>query len=203
MAGLYYHIPYCHQRCVYCDFYFVTTQKSHAGFIASLRREIEHYAHTYAAREPVETIYFGGGTPSQLLLDEWYDILSAVHDHFDTGAVTEVTAEINPGEVDLDYLRELRRLGVNRLSIGVQSFFADDLKAMNRSHSAEEAEAVLDLARAAGFDNFSIDLILDRKSTRLNSSHVAISYAVFCLKKKKDTQRDTRCAEAQGLVGEV
>ena len=159
MAGLYFHIPYCHQRCVYCDFYFVTTQKSHAGFIASLRREIEHYAHTYAAREPVETIYFGGGTPSQLLLDEWYNILSAVHDHFDTGAVTEVTAEINPGEVDLDYLRELRRLGVNRLSIGVQSFFADDLKAMNRSHSAEEAEAVLDLARAAGFDNFSIDLI--------------------------------------------
>lgn len=159
MAGLYFHIPFCRQRCIYCDFYFVTTQRSHAGFIAAMKREIEHYAFEFAAREPIETLYFGGGTPSQLLLDEWFDLLDAIGRHFDLSELEEVTVEVNPGDVDLDYLRELHRLGVNRLSIGIQSFFQSDLEALNRSHSADDADEVLELARSAGFDNFSIDLI--------------------------------------------
>lgn len=159
MAGLYFHIPFCQQRCIYCDFYFVTTNRSHAGFIAALQREIEHYAHDFAEREPIETIYFGGGTPSQLLLEEWFDVMTAVERHFDISSVREVTAEVNPGDVDLDYLRELRRLGINRLSIGIQSFFQSDLESLNRSHSADDAEEVLEMARTAGFDDFSIDLI--------------------------------------------
>ncbi|MFW5972679.1 MAG: radical SAM family heme chaperone HemW [Bacteroidota bacterium] len=159
MAGLYLHIPFCRQRCTYCDFYFVTTQRSHAGFIAATKREIEHYAHHYAAREPISTIYFGGGTPSQLLPEEWFELLDALYLAFDTSTLQEVTAEVNPGDVDLDYLRELRHLGINRLSIGIQSFFEDDLKALNRSHSAHEAEEILALAGTAGFENYSIDLI--------------------------------------------
>ncbi len=159
MAGLYLHVPFCSQRCVYCDFYFVTTQQTHAGFMQALCAEIEHYGHTYGPKEPVETIYFGGGTPSLLHLDDVARLLRTIDDHFDTGGVQEVTFELNPEDVDVDYLRGLRSLGVDRLSIGVQSFFQADLDFMNRSHTAAQAETVVGLARTAGFDNFSLDLI--------------------------------------------
>ncbi|QXD15928.1 radical SAM family heme chaperone HemW [Rhodocaloribacter litoris] len=159
MAGIYLHIPFCTQRCSYCDFYFVTTQKSHTSFVEALRMELEHYALEYGRREPIETIYFGGGTPSLLHLDELARILDTIHTHYDTASVSEVTVEINPEDVDLDYLRGLRDLGVDRLSIGIQSFFDADLAFMNRCHDAARAEAVIPLARRAGFDNFSVDLI--------------------------------------------
>lgn len=159
MAGLYLHIPFCSQRCVYCDFYFVTTRTSHASFVHALCTELDHYALDYGRREPVETIYFGGGTPSLLALEDVARILQAIHDGYDTSAVREVTFEMNPEDADLDYLRGLRSLGVDRLSVGVQSFFAGDLTFMSRSHSAEEAEAVVPLVRKAGFENFSVDLI--------------------------------------------
>ena len=159
MAGLYLHVPFCSQRCVYCDFYFVTTRTSHAPFVQALRTELDYYASKYGRREPIETIYFGGGTPSLLALDDVAQILQAIYDGYDTSAVEETTFEVNPEDAGLDYLRGLRGLGVDRLSIGVQSFFADDLHFMNRSHTAEEAEAVVGRAREAGFDNFSVDLI--------------------------------------------
>ena len=143
---------------MYCDFYFVTTQKTHASFVQALCAEIEHYALTYG-HEPIETIYFGGGTPSLLHLDELHRILQTIHEHYDTSGLHEVTLEINPDDANLDYLRGLRALGVDRLSIGIQSFFAPDLAFMNRSHSVAQAEDVVPLARQAGFDNFSVDLI--------------------------------------------
>ncbi|MEM9665122.1 MAG: radical SAM family heme chaperone HemW [Bacteroidota bacterium] len=159
MAGLYLHIPFCTQRCVYCDFYFVTTRRSYTSFVQAMCHEIEAYAHTYAALEPVDTIYLGGGTPSLLHTDEIYRLLNAVHDHFDTSQVQEVTLELNPEDADVDTLRAYRGMGIDRLSIGIQSFFAEDLAFMNRSHTPEEAEAIIPLARQAGFDNFSVDLI--------------------------------------------
>lgn len=159
MAGLYLHIPFCSQRCTYCDFYFVTTRQSHAPFVQAMRAELEHYALTYGRQEPVETIYFGGGTPSLLSLEELHLILDTIHRHYDTAAARETTLELNPEDVDVDYLRGLRGLGVDRLSIGIQSFFAEDLAFMNRSHTAEQAEAIVPMARRAGFDNFSVDLI--------------------------------------------
>ncbi len=158
MSGLYLHIPFCAQRCVYCDFYFVTTQKSHTSFVEALCAEIAHYTEDYGD-EPVETIYFGGGTPSLLHLDDIARILETLHARFDTRAVREVTLEMNPDDADLDYLRGLRTLGVDRLSIGIQSFFAEDLAFMNRSHDVAQAEAVVPLARLAGFENLSVDLI--------------------------------------------
>lgn len=157
MAGLYLHIPFCTQRCVYCDFYFVTTQKTHAGFVAALCQELIHYAQDY--QEPLETIYFGGGTPSLLHPDDLQHILLTVEQHFDTAQVQEVTLELNPEDADLERLKVLRGLGIDRLSIGIQSFFQQELAFMNRSHSAEQAEAILPMAQQAGFENFSVDLI--------------------------------------------
>lgn len=159
MAGLYLHIPFCSQRCTYCDFYFVTTERSRAGFLQALRAEIESYAAKYGKSEAIETIYFGGGTPSLLTLDELAGILQTVHEHFDTKNVRETTLELNPEDVDVDYLRGLRAIGVDRLSIGIQSFYGDDLAFMNRSHTAEQAAEIVPKARQAGFDNFSVDLI--------------------------------------------
>lgn len=159
LAGLYLHIPFCTQRCVYCDFYFVTTRKSHASFVQALCAELEHYAYTHGTLEPIETIYFGGGTPSLLHPDALYQILQTIHDGFDTANVQEVTLELNPEDATLDDLRTLRTMGFDRLSIGIQSFFEDDLRWMNRSHDAAHAEAIVPLARQAGFDNFSVDLI--------------------------------------------
>ena len=158
MAGIYLHIPFCTQRCVYCDFYFVTTEKSHTTFVHALCAEIEHYALEYG-HEPIETIYFGGGTPSLLRLDEIERILQTIHDHYDTSAVGETTLELNPDDGDPDYLRGLRVVGFDRLSIGIQSFFDGDLAFMNRSHTVVQAEAVVPCARRAGFENFSVDLI--------------------------------------------
>lgn len=159
MASIYLHIPFCTQRCVYCDFYFVTTQKTHGAFVEAMCNEIAFYASEYAAREPLETIYFGGGTPSLLQLDELGRLLQAVHAHFDTSDLRETTIEINPENADVDSLSSLRSIGFDRLSIGIQSFFPDDLEFMNRSHTPEQAESCVAHARKAGFDNFSADLI--------------------------------------------
>ncbi len=158
MAGLYVHIPFCQQRCVYCDFYFVTTQRDHAAFTQALCTELSVYAQVYESPR-LETIYFGGGTPSLLAPEALERILMTIRRRYDAFAVTETTLELNPGDAGLGYLRDLRALGVDRLSIGVQSFYEDDLRWMNRSHSAEEAAEIVPLARRAGFENFSVDLI--------------------------------------------
>lgn len=144
---------------MYCDFYFVTTAKSPASFVRAMEQEIRLYGTEYGALEPLETIYFGGGTPSLLPLDDVARILRTIDRSFDTSRVEEVTFELNPEDGSDDYLRGLRKLGVNRLSIGIQSFFDSDLEFMNRCHKAEDAKTVIARAHDAGFDNFSADLI--------------------------------------------
>ena len=159
MAGVYLHIPFCARRCIYCDFYFVTTARSHAGFVAAMRREIAHYGAEFGSLEPIETIYFGGGTPSRLVADDVGLLLDTVREHFDASGVLETTLELNPDDADPKYLRAIRSHGVDRLSVGIQSFQAADLEFMNRSHDADQARAVVDRARESGFDNLSVDLI--------------------------------------------
>ena len=159
MSNLYLHIPFCKQRCIYCDFYFVTTHKSTRSFVDALCKEIEIQGKAYGHLEAVDTIYFGGGTPSQLSNDEVSRILDILHTSFDTSNASELTFEINPDDVDSTYLKALRNSGINRLSIGIQSFSDKDLQWMNRAHTKEQAKAVIDLARDTGFSNFSIDLI--------------------------------------------
>ncbi|MEM1095079.1 MAG: radical SAM family heme chaperone HemW [Bacteroidota bacterium] len=159
MAGLYLHIPFCTRRCVYCDFYVVTTVKTPTSFVSALIREIEHYGAQYGDKEPIHTVYFGGGTPSLLPPSDVYRILNALYDHFQIDDNAEVTIELNPEDMGLDDMRALSNLGINRLSIGIQSFFDDDLAFMNRNHTSEEAEKVVSVARQAGFENFTVDLI--------------------------------------------
>ena len=159
VAGLYLHIPFCAKRCIYCDFYFVTTQRQHHTFVEALQTEITYYASEFAKREPIETIYFGGGTPSLLSLDEVERILDTLYARFDTSHVHEISFEVNPDDLSLDYLRGLRALGVNRLSVGIQSFFEDELAFLGRVHTAEQAQEALELIPQAGFENYTIDLI--------------------------------------------
>ena len=159
LAGIYLHIPYCAQRCSYCDFYFVTTRTVHTPFVEAIVQELRLYAAEYSEREGVDTIYFGGGTPSQLLIEEVERILRAVHESFDTSEVREVTFEINPEDADVQYLRGLKTLGIDRLSIGIQSFFDQDLQFMRRVHDKEQARESISAAVDAGFEKYSIDLI--------------------------------------------
>ncbi len=159
MASLYLHIPFCTQRCIYCDFYFTTTRASRAPFLKAMHAELAHYGAEYGLREPVETIYFGGGTPSLLSARALGDLLDEIHRVFRTADVCETTLEMNPDDADLDYLRALRSLGFDRLSIGAQSFYEADLAFLNRSHTPEQAAGAIERAQQAGFDNLSVDLI--------------------------------------------
>ncbi|MEE8346979.1 MAG: coproporphyrinogen-III oxidase family protein, partial [Dehalococcoidia bacterium] len=157
--SLYVHIPFCTLKCSYCDF------NSYAGleelvqpYVDALIAEMELWSR-YARGRPVPTVFFGGGTPSLLPIEQVGRIMSALRDRFALEPVAEVTLEANPGTVDLDYLRELLALGVNRLSFGVQSFHDDELAALDRIHSAAEAEEAYHWAREAGFQSINLDLI--------------------------------------------
>lgn len=159
MSNLYLHIPFCKQRCIYCDFYFVTTRRSRQPFLEALQEEIRYRGRQYGEAEPVQTIYFGGGTPSLLSVEELQVLLATIEHAFDTSEVREVTLEVNPDDIDAEYLNALRNTRINRLSIGVQSFVARDLQWMNRAHTPEQARDAVRLAHDTGFENFSVDLI--------------------------------------------
>ena len=143
---------------MYCDFYFTTTHHNFGAFVQALEAEIEVYGREFGGKEPIETLYFGGGTPSLLPLDEIAKIVASVERNFDTSTLCEVTLEMNPEEAKPPYLRGLRDLGITRLSLGVQSFFDEDLQFMNRAHNAVQAEAAVE-AVGDVFDTFSVDLI--------------------------------------------
>lgn len=159
MAGLYLHIPFCAQRCTYCDFYFVTSQRDVEDFAEAACLEIERAAESSTPPEPIETVYFGGGTPSLLHLAHLDRILATVRAGFRVAADAEITLEMNPDGVVTSYLEGLLRLGVNRLSVGVQSFDEEDLKWMNRRHDADMARQALRMPKEAGFENISADLV--------------------------------------------
>lgn len=157
MAGIYIHIPFCRQACHYCNFHFSTSLKLKNEFIGALLKEIT-LQKNYLAAEPVNTIYFGGGTPSLLSADELQNILTALQEHFIIDPLAEVTLEANPDDIAAEKLQAWKQAGINRLSIGVQSFFEDDLRWMNRAHTAQQAIDNLQLAKQY-FDNITIDLI--------------------------------------------
>jgi len=156
MAGLYLHIPFCESRCYYCDFYSSTFKGNRDLLLSSIQKELRE--RRQYIKEPVRTIYFGGGTPSQLTTEEISSLLQTIFDNYDC-RVEELTLEANPEDLAADYLQALKSLGVNRLSIGVQSFDDEDLKRINRRHTAQKAIEAVQLAQQIGFDNISIDLI--------------------------------------------
>lgn len=158
MAGIYIHIPFCRKACNYCDFHFSTSLHYRNDYVNALLSEIDHRLPTWK-NESFSTLYFGGGTPSQLLPEHLHLIFERLANHVNLTELEEITFEINPDDIRPDYLKTLRDLGVNRLSIGIQSFRDEDLSRMNRAHNAAEAEAALQQAFDAGFERLSVDLI--------------------------------------------
>ena len=157
MSGIYIHIPFCKQACHYCDFHFSTNLKKKEEMILALAKEIEMRKSEFQD-EIVETIYFGGGTPSILQIEDLKFLIDAVYRNFKVVENPEITVEANPDDLTENRIIELSKNKVNRLSIGIQSFFEDDLKLMNRAHNVEEAKNYLEIATQY-FDNISIDLI--------------------------------------------
>ena len=156
MAGIYIHIPFCKQACHYCDFHFSTTMKHKTRMVDALCAEIE--LRKEEIDDEIHTIYFGGGTPSLLTSEEIERIIDEVRLHYQVTQYPEVTLEANPDDLSEAVITNLAESTVNRLSIGIQSFFEEDLKLMNRAHNAEEALRSIELTKA-NFDNYSIDLI--------------------------------------------
>lgn len=157
MSGIYIHIPFCKQACHYCDFHFSTSLKKKDEMILALAKEIEMRKNEFQD-EVVETIYFGGGTPSLLAIEDLRFLISEIYSNYNVVENPEITLEANPDDLTNERIVALSNLKINRLSIGIQSFFEDDLKMMNRAHNSEEAKKCLEEATQY-FDNISIDLI--------------------------------------------
>lgn len=157
MAGLYLHIPFCKQACVYCDFHFSTSTRVKADMVEALKQEASLQKNFLTG--PVQSIYFGGGTPSLLSADEVKSLVDYIAGLFQINAQAEITLEANPDDLSREYLNELRKSPVNRLSIGVQSFDEVDLRFMKRAHTALESQRCLEDAQDIGFENLTIDLI--------------------------------------------
>ena len=157
MSGIYIHIPFCKQACHYCDFHFSTSMKKKDEMVLALAKELQMRKSEFKD-EVVETIYFGGGTPSTLQIADCRLLISEVYSNYKVSENPEITLEANPDDLSEDYLIELSKIGINRLSIGIQSFFEDDLVMMNRAHNSDEAKKCLEIATKY-FDNISLDLI--------------------------------------------
>lgn len=159
MGGIYLHIPFCKQACSYCDFYFTTTQRYKSAFVEGLLKEIELRAGFFPEETLIQTVYLGGGTPSLLENQDLQRIFDQLRKYFQIAEDAEITLEANPDDLSAERLKALKQTGINRLSIGIQSFRSIDLQLMNRAHSADQARNCVPLAQAAGFENLTIDLI--------------------------------------------
>lgn len=158
MAGIYIHIPFCKKACHYCDFHFSTSFQKKDEMIQAILKEIEIQAN-YLNGQEVSTIYFGGGTPSAVPASDIKMIIDAIEEKFILSSDVEVTLETNPDDIHSDALAMWKKIGINRLSIGIQAFQEELLKAWNRSHTSEQAKEAISLAQKAGFQNITADLI--------------------------------------------
>jgi oxygen-independent coproporphyrinogen-3 oxidase len=154
--GLYIHIPFCLRKCAYCDFYSVTSISHIPDFLKALFKEM---GMVWGQFPPIDTVYLGGGTPSVLSVSQLRDVLTKVQENFTLLPDTEITVEVNPGDLDPVFLKQIHTMGVNRINIGVQSFDQSVLDFLGRRHSVEQAVAGTEASREAGFENVGIDLI--------------------------------------------
>lgn len=176
-SSLYIHIPFCKRLCGYCDFFKTISLAHKEEVLAALSQEMRHRS-SLLASTTLKTIYFGGGTPTVCTPDELGALLACAREVFDCLEVEEITVEANPDDLTEEYLEGLRRWGVNRLSIGVQSFRDEDLRMMNRRHNAAQAVEAVRRARKAGFDNISIDLIYGLPDVTLDEWRENVEQAV-------------------------
>lgn len=166
MAGIYLHIPYCKVKCHYCDFHFSTQRDSLPTMIGALKQELLQRSE-YLKDETVNTIYFGGGTPSLLQESELSELIEQMHESFTVSSDAEITVECNPDDLDPKKIAKLKGIGVNRLSIGIQSFDDNVLKFMNRAHTTEQTMNCLEAAKKE-FENITVDLIYGIPNTDLD-----------------------------------
>jgi oxygen-independent coproporphyrinogen-3 oxidase len=158
LAGIYLHIPFCKQACTYCNFHFTTSLRYKDDLVKALVKEAEAEK-AYLGGETVHTLYFGGGTPSLLSMSDLECMLSDLRKHYPIAPDAEITLEANPDDVTKEAVKTWKDLGINRLSIGIQSFFEEELRWMNRAHNADQARTCIENSYAAGINNLSIDLI--------------------------------------------
>lgn len=170
MLSLYIHIPFCHHKCIYCDFYSIAQKYDFDLYTQTLIKEIENTDNIVSnVSKDVSTIYFGGGTPSILSLDNLNQIITCIEKNFNVQSDAEKTLEANPENISLDYAFGLKSLGFNRISLGVQSFDDKDLKLLNRSHNSLMAKQAILTLQQVGFKNISVDLISNLPNTTLSS----------------------------------
>ncbi len=215
MAGLYIHVPFCVKRCLYCDFYSNTDMGYKSLYIDALVRELE-LRKDYISGEQLDTIYFGGGTPSQLQSDDFGRIFEAIYRLCNVSDSPEITIEANPDDMTQEYVASLRTFPFNRISMGVQSFKEEDLRFLNRRHDSRQAVHAVELCKKKGFSNISIDLIYglpgqmpkewDRnldKAISLDIPHISAYHLIYeegtALYKLKEAERITPVDEEVSL----
>jgi oxygen-independent coproporphyrinogen III oxidase len=177
MSGIYIHVPFCKQACNYCDFHFSTSLQNKGALVSSLLNEIDLRIN-YLSNKTIETIYFGGGTPSLLSEKESFSILEKIYKLYNVSNNAEITFECNPDDLSGEKLKELKRLEVNRLSIGLQSFNDEELIWMNRAHTATESESSVKRSQDRGFENITIDLIYGSKFSNLTNWKKTLDKAI-------------------------
>lgn len=163
MAGIYIHIPFCKQKCSYCNFHFSTNLSKKSDLVSAISNELK--LRKEEITEPIETIYFGGGTPSLLELDELNEIFDSIYRNYLVIDNPEITLESNPDDLNFVKIAHLKTTPINRFSVGIQSFFDEDLRLMNRAHDANEALNSIKMVQDAGFENITIDLIYGGQTT--------------------------------------
>jgi len=168
VSGIYIHIPFCKQACHYCDFHFSTSLKNKEALVKSIIIEMDNRI-DYLPNKTIETIYFGGGTPSLLSEKETFQILEKIYKQYKVSNDVEITLECNPDDLSDEKLKELKRLEINRLSIGLQSFDDEELIWMNRAHNANQSESSVKRAQDRGFENITVDLIYGSKYSNLSN----------------------------------
>jgi len=181
-TSCYIHIPFCDHKCIYCDFYSIIKLENVERFLSALKKEIQFYSEKYSNTRKLISIYFGGGTPSLMEPNYIGEIIGFIKSEFKVDEDAEITMETNPGTVDLNKLISFRKKGINRISIGIQSFNNDELKFLTRIHNSETAIETVNSAKSAGFENLSIDLIFNlpgqTKDKWLLNLHKAIELPV-------------------------
>lgn len=160
-TAIYIHIPFCEHKCIYCDFYSIITKDNVTSFLQALKKEINYYAGLHSSNRLITSIYFGGGTPSLMTPSYIHEIIELVKKRFTIADDIEVTLETNPGTVEKEKLNEFNEIGIDRLSIGIQSFDENELKFLTRIHDKQTAIDTVLRAKEAGFKNISIDLIFN------------------------------------------
>ena len=198
MAGIYVHIPFCARRCIYCGFFSTTRETEAARYVNALCRELEQ-RHDYLQGAPVTTLYFGGGTPSRLTPDQIGQVIDCIRAVFGLGNLIELTVECNPDDITPDYIAALSESGVNRISMGVQTFNDDLLRFLGRRHTSKQAVDAVGICRQSGIQNISIDLMyglpgqtpdIQRHDLRIATDLAVQHISSYCLSYEDDSPLD-------------